>query len=160
LKNFDVSTRTLFIHFFHRSDDLRVESEDELLETLIDLGPDYEELWNYIEIQFLSDSGFSCFVSKLPFCSLSSDIWSRIVSIFSSSENKQLNCCRFETPPRWVGFVSVSQIVSTFPSVLRELRDENWDLLYRGSRDGFTSSSFHAKCDTISNTVTLILTSE
>jgi hypothetical protein len=53
-----------------------------------------------------------------------------------------------------------SLIVSTFPSVLRELTDHKWDLLYRGSRDGYTSSAFHAKCDTVSNTVTLILTSE
>ncbi len=32
------------------------------------------------------------------------------------------------------------------------------NLLYRGSRDGYQGSSFHSKCDNISNTVTIIKT--
>lgn len=33
---------------------------------------------------------------------------------------------------------------------------QQWDLLYRGSRDGFRASDFHSKCDTISKTLTII----
>jgi hypothetical protein len=31
-------------------------------------------------------------------------------------------------------------------------------LIYRASRDSFAASSFHSKCDNISNTVTIIKT--
>ena len=36
--------------------------------------------------------------------------------------------------------------------------DENdrYSLLYRGSRDGFSASNFHSKCDNIPNTLTII----
>jgi hypothetical protein len=133
------------LHALLSSDDLRVKNEDELLNTLIELGPDYLEFWNHIEVRFLSDSGLACFVTKLPFCSLSEDIWSQFVSILSYSESKSSHYYRFATPSRLFD----SLIVSSFPSVLRELTDERWDLLYRGSRDGYTSNVFHAKCDTI-----------
>lgn len=42
---------------------------------------------------------------------------------------------------------------------LCELKDDlNWRLLYRGSRDGFLSKSFHKKCDKHPNTLTVIKT--
>jgi hypothetical protein len=37
--------------------------------------------------------------------------------------------------------------------------DSKWTLLYRASRDGFTSEAFHAKCDNKSNTLTIIKSS-
>jgi hypothetical protein len=144
------------LHALLSSDSLRVTNEDELLQTLFDLGWDYFEFWNYLEIGFLSDSGLACFVTQLPFCSLSAEIWSQFVSILSYSESKASHSYRFTTPSR--SFDSL--IVSSFPSVLRELTDENWELLYRGSRDGYTAGAFHAKCDAVLNTVTVILTSD
>jgi hypothetical protein len=51
-------------------------------------------------------------------------------------------------------------IVSSFPSVLKDLQDKQWELLYRGSRDGFGGKNFHEKCDGQSNTITMILTTE
>jgi hypothetical protein len=38
--------------------------------------------------------------------------------------------------------------------------NRNGNLLYRGSRDGFTALAFHEKCDGKSNTVTIIKTDE
>jgi hypothetical protein len=35
-------------------------------------------------------------------------------------------------------------------------KDLKWDLKYRGTRDGFKASDFHAKCDGIANTLTVI----
>ncbi|RNA44684.1 tldc domain-containing [Brachionus plicatilis] len=35
---------------------------------------------------------------------------------------------------------------------------QNWKLLYRGSRDGFEACSFHKKCDTHPNTLTIVRT--
>ena len=34
-------------------------------------------------------------------------------------------------------------------------KDLKWDLKYRGTRDGFKASDFHAKCDGIANTLTV-----
>jgi hypothetical protein len=53
--------------------------------------------------------------------------------------------------------LSDSQIVSAFPPLFAEFREKQWKLLYRGSRDGFTTAAFHAKCDGRANTVTLIV---
>jgi hypothetical protein len=43
-------------------------------------------------------------------------------------------------------------------SVLNDFREKKWQLLYRGSDDGFAASNFHKRGDRIANTVTVILT--
>lgn len=35
---------------------------------------------------------------------------------------------------------------------------QNWRLIYRASQDGFSSANFHAKCDGIANTLTIVKT--
>jgi hypothetical protein len=49
-----------------------------------------------------------------------------------------------------------SLIVSDFPSLFDEFRLKKWNLLWRGSRDGFDTGDFHSRCDGHANTVTLI----
>jgi hypothetical protein len=147
------------LHLLLSSDDLRIENEDELLTVLINLGEDYFEFWCYIKIRFLSDSSLGTFVSTLPFDAMNEDIWSQLVSLLNSSEIKGDCFSRYDTRFRSVGVLIESHIISKIPGVLEELRDDKWDLLYRGSRDGFSSKAFHDKCDGIGNTVTFILTS-
>jgi hypothetical protein len=53
-----------------------------------------------------------------------------------------------------------SKIISDIPSPLKQFENRKWNLLYRGSRDGFQGSNFHSKCDGQSNTLTLILTTK
>jgi len=36
--------------------------------------------------------------------------------------------------------------------------EQKWELIYKGSRDGFENSDFHAKCDGKLNTLTVIRT--
>jgi hypothetical protein len=50
-----------------------------------------------------------------------------------------------------------SKIVSAIPEIFSGLGDATFQLLYRGSRDGFGASEFHRRCDRHPNTVTLIL---
>ena len=38
--------------------------------------------------------------------------------------------------------------------------NDNWSLLYRGTRDGFGSDDFHSKCDDHSNTLTILKAKE
>jgi hypothetical protein len=49
-----------------------------------------------------------------------------------------------------------SLIVSDFPPLFEEFRAKCFNLLWRGSRDGFTSQEFHLLCDGRANTLTLI----
>jgi hypothetical protein len=49
-----------------------------------------------------------------------------------------------------------SVIVSDFPPLFQEFRHKTWELLYRGSRDGFDPHDFHSRCDGHANTLTII----
>jgi uncharacterized coiled-coil protein SlyX len=49
-----------------------------------------------------------------------------------------------------------SLIVSDFPPLFNEFRSKKWELLWRGSRDGFGCNDFHSRCDGHANTVMLI----
>jgi hypothetical protein len=58
---------------------LKLESEDVFLTTLIDLGSDYFEYWQYIKVCNLTGDGLVHFVENLPFDKLTESIWKRIV---------------------------------------------------------------------------------
>jgi hypothetical protein len=47
-------------------------------------------------------------------------------------------------------------IVSDFPPLFEEFYSKCFNLLWRGSRDGFTARQFHRRCDGRANTLTLI----
>jgi hypothetical protein len=49
-----------------------------------------------------------------------------------------------------------SLIVFDFPPLFEEFRAKRFNLLWRGSRDGFTAREFHRRCDGRANTLTLI----
>jgi hypothetical protein len=53
--------------------------------------------------------------------------------------------------------LSVSAIVSDFPALFAEFRGKYFNPLWRGSRDGFSASQFHDRCDGHANTVTVVL---
>jgi hypothetical protein len=50
-----------------------------------------------------------------------------------------------------------SLIVQEYPPLFEEFRMQQWLLLWRGSRDGYTAKEFHRRCDGHANTLTLIL---
>jgi hypothetical protein len=58
---------------------LKLESEDSLLKTLIDLGSEYFEYWCYIEVSLLNSESISLFVEYLKFEDVSESIWLKIV---------------------------------------------------------------------------------
>jgi hypothetical protein len=49
-----------------------------------------------------------------------------------------------------------SLIVRQYPPLFEEFRAKRFNLLWRGSRDGFTAKEFHRRCDGRANTLTLI----
>jgi hypothetical protein len=50
-----------------------------------------------------------------------------------------------------------STIISEFPRIFAEFEGKRFSLLWRGSRDGFSASEFHRRCDGHANTLTVIL---
>ena len=38
-------------------------------------------------------------------------------------------------------------------------KDQKWNLIYKGSKDGFKASDFHSKCDDKSNTLVIVKSS-
>jgi hypothetical protein len=55
----------------------------------------------------------------------------------------------------WTGWLD-SRIVTEFPPLFEEFRTKRFNLLWRGSRDGFTAQKSHLRCDGCANTLTLI----
>jgi hypothetical protein len=49
-----------------------------------------------------------------------------------------------------------SRIISDFPSIFSEFGGKRFDLLWRGTRDGFNGLEFHGRCDGRGNTVTIV----
>jgi hypothetical protein len=141
------------LHDILSSPSLAIESEDGLLDVLIELGSAYFEFWRYVEVVFLADKGLSLFVDTLPFDELTAEIWSEVIlRLKGVSEGARR---RRDCP---VGFQS--RILSDFPSIFTDFGQKQWKLLYRGADDGFRSSDFHRKCDSHSNTITIILTTK
>jgi hypothetical protein len=50
-----------------------------------------------------------------------------------------------------------SLIIADFPEIFAELRGKHFEVLWRGSRDGFGAKEFHERCDGHANTLTVIL---
>jgi hypothetical protein len=149
------------LHEILCSKELKLLSEDDLLELLIELGAEYFEYWCYIEVSFLSSSGLSLFVEHLKYEDLSESIWLKVVDRLKIS---QILDSPFKSPSNCQRYLKVngfeSLIVKDYPMILREFQGKTWKLLYRGSRDGFRASNFHEKCDNQTNTLTLIETTK
>jgi hypothetical protein len=132
---------------------LQIETEDELLQKLIDLGDDHFDLWGCVEVRFLSPESLSVFTDKLTFNFVTEAVWESAVRCLNQKTDEKLSERRFFSWGR-------SNILTDFPSIFDKFRSKKRTLLYRGTRDGFGSGVFHAKCDGQRNTLTIILTTK
>jgi hypothetical protein len=148
------------LHSLLSSHSLRLESEDSLLQQLIDLGSEYFEYWCYIEIPLLSTKGISEFVKVFPFEELRTTHWEKIVDRLIGVCDETFRLRRFCKVQKLKESMFESKILSNVPTPLQQFESRKWTLLYRGSRDGFNVSNFHSKCDGQSPTVTVILTTK
>jgi hypothetical protein len=120
------------------SESISVESEDALLHFILKLGPGYRDLLRHIEIGFLSKDGLSLLEEDFEIPPES--LW-------------QCAAERIAHPP----FLFDSRIISDFPEIFAEFQGKHFEILWRGSRDGFGASEFHRRCDGQANTLTVIL---
>jgi hypothetical protein len=102
------------------------------------LGRGYRDLLRHIEIGFLSESGLSL---------LSEDFGIPPESLWQGAAKLIAH------PP----FLFDSQIISDIPEIFAEFRGKSFEILWRGSRDGFKTKEFHRRCDGHANTLTVIL---
>jgi hypothetical protein len=95
-------------------------------------------------------------VETLPFGELTVDIWSKIVQRLTNVRDEGLYIRRYFE----YEFPVESMIVKTIPKIINEFQGNVWKLLYRGSADGFVNTNFHNKCDSQTNTLTIIFTTD
>jgi hypothetical protein len=143
------------LHALLSSPSLSIETEDALLQLLIDIDCETFDFWRYIEVSLLSSKGFSQYVERLPFDRLTSEMWGKLICHFHGVSLDDLRLRRFYN---WTGFSGHSEILANIPTPLKQFEDKKWKLIYRGSRHGFRGFDFHRLCDGCANTVTLILT--
>jgi hypothetical protein len=114
----------------------------------------------YVELIFFSQEGITLFVDNFAFSELTSDLWSKIVSRLKGDSDESFRRRRI-CGERQRQIISIeSTILSTKPTVFDEFKTKQWKLLYRRIPDGFGASNFQSKCDSKSNTVTIILTTK
>jgi hypothetical protein len=114
-----------------------IENEDELLRHILNLGSCYRFLLKHIQFCFLSAEGLSLLADHFEIPPQS--IWEWAAEVIAH--------------PSFSG----SLIISDFPTIFAEFRGKHFQLLWRGSRDGFSVSDFHGRCDGHANTLTVIL---
>jgi hypothetical protein len=136
------------------SDSLQIESEDWLLNVILELGNDYSSLLDLIRWEFVTDAAIINFFEDFPYCDLTERIWDGIIRRVKKFDDSELKMKRF---PR---LRIDSAIISLIPSIFSVLQFKSFRLLYRGTRDGFTPTGIHGKIDGHSNTVALAETTK
>jgi hypothetical protein len=119
---------------------VQIESEDELLTLILKLGFSDGFLVRHIQIGFLSEEDLSLLSDHLEIPPES--VWELSVE---SILHRHPPSGQFD-----------SQIISELPGILADFSREQFKVLWRGSRDGFSASEFHCRCDGHANTLTVI----
>jgi hypothetical protein len=112
----------------------------------------YFGLLALVRFEFLSDE---CMKRAFEFISgsfeqLTFAFWSSLRTRLALPVKLASPVDRFFSPP------IDSNIICSIPNIFSVLGDKKFQLLYRGSRDGFGAATFHSRCDGHANTVTLI----
>jgi hypothetical protein len=134
---------------------LRLQTEDDFLRLILDLGEDYREFVNYVEISNLSESGLIDFIDRIEFANLTPIVWDKVGNRLKGLRSEEVGLGRFVKP---LPLPSLILMRDMDLSVFGGLENREWKLVYRGSEHGFRASDFHGKCDGCLNTVTVILT--
>jgi hypothetical protein len=134
------------------SDELRIESEDWLLELILELGDTYRALLSHVRCEFLSVDGLSKFLGHFHYWDMTAEIWSGLVRRLRGENPSGGNRARY------LHRAFPSSIVSGFPAVLSVIEEKNVRLWYQGTRDGFTAANCHPQVAGRSNLLILVET--
>jgi hypothetical protein len=113
------------------------------LERMLSLSEAYRPLLRWIEIGFLSTTGFTTLIKHLIFPV--EWIWCHILHrlVHPRLASMIISDC----PHLW----------SAFPGIFSDFSASRISLLWRGSRDGFGAIDFHNRCDGHASTLAVIL---
>jgi hypothetical protein len=87
---------------------------------------------------------------------LSSSVKTALPKVEESLSTTTKLRCDVSVLKRWTGVIQ-SVIVSDWPAIFDSFFGKRFDLLWRGSRDGFGVKNFHDRCDGHGPTLTMIL---
>jgi hypothetical protein len=136
---------------------LVVEDEDSVFDVVhrrASDDSDFFALLEFVRFEFLSDECMKTafeFISN-SFESLTLGVWSGLRTRLTLPVTPASGTGRFKSGP-----TLDSKIISTFPNLFSVFGHKRFQLLYRGSRDGFGVNAFHSRCNGHANTVTLVL---
>jgi hypothetical protein len=116
-----------------------IGNEDTLLQTLLSL--QQPSLLRHCRLIFLSQPAIATFFDESAFHSPTEVMWHVVAD-------------RMKRPPV-PKFDSL--IISKFPTLFIDFRGKRFNLLWRGSRDGFSATQFHHCCDGHPNTLTIVM---
>jgi hypothetical protein len=150
------------------SEELQIESEDWLLELILELGDDYRRLLNCVKFEFLTTEVLSRFLGQFDYSDVTGEIWSSLARRLIDGQSNRVNSGRYGRKELSPGIMSgvrsavvprfESAIVSEFPPVLSVIEGKKTRLLYRGTRDGFTRASCTPRVAGHSNLLILVQT--
>jgi hypothetical protein len=142
------------------SDSLRIESEDFLLKLILSLGIDYSSLLRHIKLEFLSSDGLLSFFDHIEYYDFTHDHFTGLVNRLKCYEDENIRKHRYFEHEMKIQSGLDSVIISSIASIFDVLKSKSYQLLYRGSRDGFDSKSLHQRIDGHSHTLTIIETTK
>jgi hypothetical protein len=91
------------LHRLFKSRSLRVENEDKLLNSLIELGSEYLEFWHYVEVGYLTRDGIELFLDNLSFEEVTVELWSKVVDRLKGVSDGDLRSRRHRAQSKGYG---------------------------------------------------------
>jgi hypothetical protein len=134
---------------------LQVLNEDWLLNRIVSLGPDFHGLLRHIRLEFLSASELQNFLKAVSVYDIDELLWGSITARLCAVHDE--STLRQRVKDHWIDSPILHKWRS-LPIRFEEFHGKNFELLYRGSRDGFTIADFHRCCDEQPDTVLVIET--
>jgi hypothetical protein len=101
-------------------DELVIETEDWLLELILELGPSYYSLLDYVRYEFLSSNGISQFCDHIDCSEITGKIWSQLSLRLKGIIDDTLRKRRFHVR----GVSLDSRIVNELPSILSRFENK------------------------------------
>jgi hypothetical protein len=126
------------------SESFMVDSEEVLLQILFTLR--HPLLLRHIRWEFVSAAAIASLCEDPALFHPTESLWLTIADRLA-----------YPSPPPSPEREIDSLILSDFPPLSNEFRRKRFQLLWRGSRDGFAPGEFHRRCDGRANTQTLIV---
>jgi hypothetical protein len=111
-----------------------------------------------IKIEFLSSDGLLLFFDHLEYENFTSDHLRGLIDRLKCNFDENIRKLRYFEPK--VTIQIDSKIISSIPSIFNILGSKCYQLLYRGSRDGFHSKALHQRIDYHSHTLMIIETTK